>query len=152
MNFSPMSPKLMQTCCCFSTSTLHGDECFRTCLCRYHPTAQLHLGFLRKPWVTLLLHLYWSSCLIIHVLLNLQVHTWACTLQVQESLSRIFHRSIMEEIDLLGCSPRISYHWFVCYWMLCCRAKGFCIIGSLQQWYGCSYEKSLVVVPCQMAL
>ena len=22
----------------------------------------------------------------------------------------IFHRSIMEEIDLLGCSPRIGYH------------------------------------------
>ena len=47
-------------CCCFSTGTLQGDECSRTCLCRYHPTAQLHLGFLRrKPWVTLLLHLYW---------------------------------------------------------------------------------------------
>ena len=54
-----------------------------------------------------------------------------------------FHRSVMGEIDLLGCSPRIGYHWFVCYWMLCCRASGFCIIGSLQQWYGLSYEKSL---------
>ena len=35
-------------CCCFSTGTLQGDECSRTCLCQYHPTAQLHLGFLRK--------------------------------------------------------------------------------------------------------
>ena len=28
----------------------------------------------------------------------------------------IFHRSIMEEIDLLGCSPRIGYHWCVAWW------------------------------------
>ena len=54
-------------CCCFSTGTLQGDECSRTGLCRYHPTAQLHLGSLREPWVTLLLHLYWRGCLIIHV-------------------------------------------------------------------------------------
>ena len=55
------------SCCCFSTGTLQGDECSRTGLCRYHPTAQLHLGSLREPWVTLLLHLYWRGCLIIHV-------------------------------------------------------------------------------------
>ena len=28
----------------------------------------------------------------------------------------IFHRSIMEETDLLGCSPRIGYHWCVAWW------------------------------------
>ena len=27
-----------------------------------------------------------------------------------------FHRSIMEEIDLLGCSPHIGYHWCVAWW------------------------------------
>ena len=35
-------------CCCFSTGTLQGDECSRTGLCQYHPTAQLHHGSLRK--------------------------------------------------------------------------------------------------------
>ena len=58
-------------CCCFSTGTLQGDKCSRTGLCRYHPTAQLHLGSLREPWVTLLLHLYWRGCLIIHVSVEL---------------------------------------------------------------------------------
>ena len=38
----------MVSCCCFSTGTLQGDKCSRTCLCQYHPTAQLHLGFLRR--------------------------------------------------------------------------------------------------------
>jgi hypothetical protein len=34
--------------CCFSTGTLQGDECSRTGLCQYHPTAQLHHGSLKK--------------------------------------------------------------------------------------------------------
>ena len=42
----------------------------------------------------------------------------------------IFHRSIMGEIDLL--LDVVGYHWFV-----------LLKESHLQQWYGCSYEKSL---------
>ena len=45
----------------------------------------------------------------------------------------------MGEIDLLGCSPRIGYHWFVCMLSLQCLL----VSDFLQQWYGCSYVRSL---------
>ena len=51
----------------------------------------------------------------------------------------IFHRSIREEIDLLGCSPHIGYYWCVAWWA--CSALLFGV-PCVQQWSGCSYEKS----------
>ena len=66
-------------CCCFSTGTLQGDECSQA-----NPgIIQLRnctMAFRGRPYVTLLLHLYWRGCLIIHVLLNLQVHTMGMSL------------------------------------------------------------------------
>ena len=100
--------------CCFSTGTLQGDECSRTGLCRYHPTAQLHLGSLREPWVTLLLHLYWRGCLIIHVsgelagsyLEHVPCKFWKVCLGLKY-LPQINYGG---KLTCLGCSPRIGYH------------------------------------------
>ena len=51
----------------------------------------------------------------------------------------IFHRSIMEgnwpALDVVHASVITD---LFAYW-----ACSFCIVGSQQQWYGCSYEKSL---------
>ena len=80
--------------------------CFSTGLCWYHPTAQLHHGFLRKALGDFVTPFVLESCLIIHVLLNLQVHTWGISLAACRFWKvclglNIFHRSIVEEIDLL---------------------------------------------------
>ena len=116
-------PKLRKTknqvtkiccCCCFSTGTLQGDECSRTGLCRYHPTAQLHLGSLREPWVTLLLHLYWRGCLIIHVSVELAgsylEHVPCKFWKVCLGLKYLPQINYGGKLTCLGCSPRIGYH------------------------------------------
>ena len=143
-------------CCCFSTGTLQGDECSRTGLCRYHPTAQLHLGSLREPWVTLLLHLYWRGCfLIIHVsgelagsyLEHVPCKFWKVCLGLKY-LPQINYGG---KLTCLGCSPRIGYHWFG---VLVKWACSFCVKESQHQWsvIWMLLWEVLVVVPCQMAL
>ena len=127
-------------CCCFSTGTLQGDECSRTGLCRYHPTTQLHLGSQREPWVTLLLHLYWRGCLIIHVsgelagsyLEHVPCKFWKVCLGLNPIPTGhgrnqpIYERHVTKsgrnrvkylpqinyggKLTCLGCSPRIGYH------------------------------------------
>ena len=80
---------------------------------RYHPSAQLHLGYISLwftqwwlwSWVG-----FWSFYSVEHV---------GSYLRVLESLSRTFLSStdqLWVKIDLLGCSPCIGYHWFVVYW------------------------------------
>ena len=109
-----LSKPVISVGCCFSTGTLQGDECSRTGLCRYHPTAQLHLGSLREPWVTLLLHLYWRGCLIIHVsgelagsyLEHVPCKFWKVCLGLKY-LPQINYGG---KLTCLGCSPRIGYH------------------------------------------
>jgi hypothetical protein len=49
--------------------------------------------------VTLLLSLYWSNCLIIHVLVNLQVHTWVMSL----ASSGKFVYDLVSSTDQLTC-------------------------------------------------
>ena len=55
------------------------------------------MAFLRTALGDLVTPFVLESCLIIHVLLNLQVHTWGMSLASSGNLDlSIFHRSIME--------------------------------------------------------
>ena len=148
------SPLFLSTtdccCCCFSTATVPLWECSQL-FHRYHPSAQQHLRSVSLwflPLVTNGVGFYHS------VLLNCRfILTYAPASSGKFVLDfSIFHRSIMGRIDLLGCSPHISYHWFVCYWMLCCRSLGFLHYRIPAAVIWMLLWEVLVVVPCQMAL
>ena len=97
----------------------------------YHPTAQLHHGFLRKTVGDCVTPYVLESCLIIHVLLNLQVHRHVPCRFWKDCLGlNIFHRSIMGKLTCFGCSPHIGYHWFG---VLLKWACSFCVSGSQHQ-------------------
>ena len=85
----------------------------------YHPTAQQHHGFPRNavgdfvtPFVLEKLFDYSCFCWTCRFILgHVPCKFWKVCLGLS-----IFLRSIMEEIDLLRCSPRIGYHWCVAWW------------------------------------
>ena len=83
---------------------------------------------------------FWLFCSVELVGSYLRMPLW-----VLESLSRTLASStdqLWVEIDLLGCSPRIGYHWFVAYWAE----------GSRSSDMDAPMLEVLVVVSCQMAL
>ena len=142
-------------CCCFSTGTLQGDECSRTGLCRYHPTAQLHHGFPEdgRRW------LGYSICIG-------ELFDYSCSVELAGSylghvpckfwkvclgLKYLPQINYGGKLTCLGCSPRIGYHWFG---VLVKWACSFCVSGSQHQWsvIWMLLWEVLVVVPCQMAL
>ena len=83
----------------------------------YHPTEQLHHGFLRKAvgdFVTpfVLEKLFDFSCSVQHVG-SYNGHAPTSSGKFVYDLVPSTNQ-LWEEIDLLGCCPCIGYHWFVC--------------------------------------
>ena len=75
------------------------------------------MAFLRTALGDLVTPFVLESCLIIHVLLNLQVHTWGMSLassgkfwKVCLGLKYLPQINYGGKLTCLGCSPRIGYH------------------------------------------
>ena len=91
-----------------------------------------------------------ESCLIIHVSVELAGsylgHVPCKFWKVCLGLKYLPQINYGGKLTCFGCSPRIGYHWFVYCLLRVLLFAGLrvsAIVGSQQQWYGCSYEKSL---------
>ena len=79
---------------------------------QYHPTAQLHHGFLRsRRW------LCYSIC--IGVVVWSFIFCWTCRFMIGAWHCKFWKVYLPQinyggKLTCFGCSPRIGYHWFVC--------------------------------------
>ena len=116
-------------------------ECSWPCLCRYHPTTQLTPLLMRcHRWLSYSISIgvvVWLFVFTVELagsyLRHVPCKFWKVCLGVS-----IFHRSIME-----GNWPALDVvHASLITDLFADWACSSCIVGSQQQWYGYSYEKS----------